>query len=203
MTYDEAVAWMASNTVGSIVADVYDAMQAEIERMREEHDRLYKHGVSWSTGKTVYGTEAACKELGERLEELRRYQQQESRTASALERIAAVLDERLPPIEDAETVRVLQARCLKLAGEKAEVEHEVKALKENQDKLIAKIGELREKNNQLRLSLPDLGVRCRDCGAVITGIGSIAGARLCLICYQKPTLATATPWVPPDAPGDG
>lgn len=110
------------------------------------------------------------------------------RSAAALERIAAALEERLPPIEDASKIEALQARCLKLAGDKAEVEHEVRALKENEDKLITKIGELRGENNRLRLLQPDLGVRCRDCGAVITGVGLIAGAMRCLACHTKPTL---------------
>lgn len=112
-------------------------------------------------------------------------------SASALERITAALEERLPPFEDANKIEALQTALdqTKQNMERAERElHlQITALEDNQDQLIAKIGELREENNRLRLLQPDLGVRCRDCGAVITGIGSIAGAMRCLACHMKPT----------------
>lgn len=189
---EEALKWAEQLRKAQRVGDVGELAQAlanEVERLREEHDRLYKHGVTWNTGVTVYGTEAACKELGAQLEWLRRYQQQESRTASALERIAAALEERLPPIEDANKIEALQSKVDALSAE-----------------LVNKAAEI----GRLCAAQPDLGVACCDCGKPMRGFTNVAGKIRCTDCFTKAQpypgavwqIQTGK-WSPPDAPGDG
>lgn len=80
----------------------------------------------------------------------------------ALERIATALEERLPPIEDANKIEALQNRITYLENH-------------------LKIAEDRLK----RANLPDYGVRCYACGNAILGVNTVAGTMQCFTCAQQ------------------
>jgi hypothetical protein len=82
----------------------------------------------------------------------------------ALERIAVVLEERLPLLSEANEVERLNAVCDSLKNEMQRIAAE---------------------RDQLRASAPDLGVGCRDCGKTITGMSTVAGSVCCLECNRK------------------
>jgi hypothetical protein len=91
---------------------------------------------------------------------------------NALERVAAALEERLPPVSDANKIEALQAQVDMLTRELKLATSELSVLRQQN----AVYGQR------------DLGVACRECGKPILGIGAVAGAIKCLECHKKPSL---------------
>lgn len=89
------------------------------------------------------------------------FQTDTTKLLGVLERIATALEERLPPIEDANKIEALQAKVDFLTNE-------------------LKLAAMRLANQ------PDLGMRCIECGSTIKGIGAVAGSLRCLDCHKKP-----------------
>ena len=67
-------------------------LQAEVRRLREEHDRCYPHGIDIAGYGVLYGKETTCKLLGAWMQELYDFRRKEARTEE-IEKLRAELAE--------------------------------------------------------------------------------------------------------------